>query len=449
MDYKYLYSAITEMYQTDPNQKYSDIARNIIKKFKVPTTVDTFRKVVRNVIQQANINKPQGDNPELTSTIKEDKDTKEITTITKRRIKTLEDLIEVCEINTDTWSIQRWLCNAWSVGRKEIIEDLTWTNGKKEGTSKDTGKIEVEPLFQVKAWLIKKVKEIELREIKEEMIEEMKQYSPKYSKIIYKNIKDGYLFEIGMPDIHLGKLSWGLESGEDSDIKLTEQAVIETTLQLMQYASMFPIKRILFPIGNDFFNVDNKENTTSHGTPQQEDTRWRKTFTFGRHLMIEVIDMLSTIAPVDVKIVPGNHDYERSFYLGDSLECWYHNNKNVVIDNGPKTRKYYSFGKCLIGLTHGYSEKLTDLPLVMATEEKEAWNNSVYREWHTGDKHHEKELSTKPIDEIKGVTIRILRALCTNDQWHYEKGFVGQIRSGEGFLWHPEKGRVGLFSANL
>ena len=449
MDYKYLYSSILEMYQANTSKGYSDIARDIIKQHKLPTTVDAFRKVVRNVIQQAAAGKPQGDNPELTSTIKEDKNSKEITTVTKQRIKTLEDLIKICEIDTDTWEISRWVCNAWSVGRKEIIENISWTDGKKEGSSKDTGKIEVEPLFQVKAWLIKKVEEIELKEIKEEVIKEMNQHSPKYPTIKYMIPKEGYLFEVFLPDIHLGRLNWGLETGEDSDIKITKKDVISTITELISYAKNYPIKRILFPVGNDFFNVDNKNNTTTKGTPQQEDTRWRKTFKFGLELLVECIDMLQVIAPVDVLVIPGNHDYERSYYLGISLESWYRLCKNVTIDNGPKTRKYYMFGKNLIGFTHGSSEKLSDLPLIMASEASEMWANSKYRAWHAADKHHVKQFTTKDIEDIKGVTVRIAKSLASPDSWSYESGFVNSVRGGEAYIWDSLKGNIVILSSNL
>jgi len=61
--------------------------------------------------------------------------TKEYTSKGKR-IKTLEQLIDECEINLDSWTITRHVVNKWEVGAKL-----------------DDGSILVEPLFQVKAWL--------------------------------------------------------------------------------------------------------------------------------------------------------------------------------------------------------------------------------------------------------------------------------------------------------
>lgn len=385
--------------------------------------------------------------------VDENKDTATISVITPVRIKTLDDLVKVCEIDTSIWDIERHIINKWEVGRKEISESMTYSTsakGKtlKEGDKNDTGKIYVEPLFQVKAWLRKKTKEIMMREISQELIDKMNRYSPKYKAINYPALKQSQLLEIFLPDIHLGRLNWGLETGEDSDIKITRKDVLSTITEILTYAKSYSIKKILFPVGNDFFNVDNKNNTTAKGTPQQEDTRWRKTFNFGLDLLVECIDMLQVIAPVDVIVIPGNHDYERSFYLGTCLKSWYRLCPNVNIDNGPKTRKYYTFGKNLLGFTHGSSEKLSDLPLIMAAEVPEEWAGSKFRAWHTADKHHLKQFTTKDIEDVKGVTVRIAKSLASPDSWSYESGFINSVRGGEAYVWDETKGNVVVISAN-
>lgn len=55
------------------------------------------------------------------------------------RITTLEQLIEQCEIDLDEWIVDRHVINKWEVGAKSHSK-----------------KIIITPLFQVKAWLIKK-----------------------------------------------------------------------------------------------------------------------------------------------------------------------------------------------------------------------------------------------------------------------------------------------------
>lgn len=398
--------------------------------------------------------------------IKEEKNSCEVTTVTHKRVRTLADLIEVCEIDTTIWEIERWICNKWEVGSIYRDQELTWEvdtvendKGHKikqqfmEGHGIRKPKFVVEPLFQVKAWLKKKIKEIETRELKDEIIKEIKHHAFKYININYNKIKGEYLYEHDLPDIHYGKLGWGQESGEDYDIKIARRDVLDATESLITQCKHYPIEKILFPVGNDYFNVDNKENTTAHGTQQSEDVRWKKTFKLGRQLMVSIIDYLMQIAPVDVYVIPGNHDEERAFYLGDSLECWYHNCPNVKVNNSPKTRKYYPFGKNLIGLTHGYYEKMEKLPSLMPIEVPQLWAESKFREFHIGDKHHKKErhdIITKPqTEEVDGVVVRILSALTASDNWHYQKGYIGSLRSGTGFVFHADKGLAATFHANI
>ena len=82
-------------------------------------------------------------------------------------------------------------------------------------------------------------------------------------------------------------------------------------------------------------------------------------------------------------------------------------------------------------------------------EKNLAWVNRVkepIREWHTGDKHHKKDI-VYAANERCGVMVRILRSLAAVDAWTFDKGFVGAVRAGESFMWHPEDGLIAQFTA--
>lgn len=329
------------------------------------------------------------------------------------------------------------------------IDQTRWKIVKVQYDRKDAYKGDaVNPTINVKVTLAPKVEEIAVRELFAELLEGAKAFSPKYPKISYPKIADadGLLYEIGMPDIHLGLLAWAEESGVDSDLKITEVLVHKVTDLLLAHVQNLPIKTILFPVGNDYFNVNDKREETIHGTRQQEDTRWQKTFRKGHELMVQVIDKCATIAPVHVMVIPGNHDEERSFYLGEVLTAWYRNCPNVTVDNRATKRKYFAFGKNLIGLTHGYYEKPDTLVKLMPLEEPILWAHSNYREWHTGDKHHKKDMVTVT-EEYTGIVVRILRSLSAPSGWSFDKGFLGALRAGEGFVWHPTNGLIAQYTA--
>ena len=313
-----------------------------------------------------------------------DENKKGATVETKRssRIKNIDDLIKHCEIDLDVWEIERYVVNKWEVG------------------SNVEGTIIVEPLFQIKAWLKKNTDILNIKKLRDELINEVQTFSPKYPKLEYKKIDNGHLLEINIFDLHFGKLCWGLETGDNYDTKIASKRFLTAIHAIIKRSEGYDIKRIVFPVGNDFFNSDTRLNQTSAGTPQDEDVRWQKTFKAGRELLIAGIDLLSKVAPVDVVIVQGNHDWERSFYVGDVLSCWYFNNPNVEVNNQPTPRKHYKFGNCLISYTHGNNEKIIDLPLLVASEVPKLWASTQFREIHVGHLHHKNSWQRKNTKEL-------------------------------------------------
>ena len=366
-----------------------------------------------------------------------------------KRIMSQEELMKAYDINPDEWRVEKYIIRTSESYRKDRSVSWHVVDGKVlTGDVEDTGKMLVVPLYHMELRLIRKAEEIRARDAIEDMLQEIKKFSPKYPTIHYTKHKDGMLYEIAMPDIHFGRLTWHEESGEDFDIKIADRIVKSVLADLLQYTKNFKIDRILLPLGNDFFNVNNKTNTTVKGTMQQEDTRWQKTFRAGRILATEMIDACTAIAPTDVLFIPGNHDEEKIFYLGDALECWYHNNKNVHIDNMAKSRKYYDYGKVLLGFTHGNAEIMKKLPNLMQFEVPQLWGNSLYREWHTGDKHHKTDFVLE-VEEQVGIVVRVLRSLVPADAWTFGHGFVGSQRASEAFLWHPENGLIAQFTSGI
>lgn len=358
-------------------------------------------------------------------------DTATFEAVLNKRVQSLDDLVKVAKIDLKEWEVKEWICNKWEVAAKV-----------------DNSNLKVQDLWQVKAWLKKNKPAIDLKELKEKLLKEIKSNAPVYKKIKYKAFDDPVLMEVNLFDFHFGKLTWGKETGDNYDLKIAKKLFADCVEKIIMYAEMFRVERILFPIGNDFFNVNSGNQTTYSGTPQSEDDRWKKTFVEGWKLLQRSIDTLTQYAPVDILVVPGNHDLESTFYMGEVLAAYYNNNPNVKVDNSPPLRKYYRYGDNLIGFAHGKDEKIQDLPMIMANERSIDFGITKYREWHLGDKHHKKEIKWIATEEIKGVTVRILRSLSTTDQWHYQKGYVGNIRAGEAFIWHKKKGLICNLSIN-
>jgi len=340
----------------------------------------------------------------------------------KTRIHTLEELVAYCEVDLSIWEVERFICNKWEVGTRP---------------AQDGDPAVVTPLYQVKAFLRKKINIVDAKHEIDELRVRALSINPIQPRVSKVNTS-GNLLEIGLPDHHFGQLAWGEETGGGNyDVKIAQTIFSRAFYALLDRVKAHKFERILFVLGNDLLNSDNIENQTTLGTSQTTDGRYQKTFATVRDLTISGIETLRLIAPVKVMMVPGNHDRLSVWHLGDSLECWFHNYKDVEIDNKPLYRKYFRFGNVMLMFTHGDKSAKAGLPLLMATEQPEMFGQTKYREIHTGHTHRAE------MKETNGVRVRVLPSLCHPDDWHYDNGFVGNIRSAEAYVWNKDEGLIG------
>jgi hypothetical protein len=351
------------------------------------------------------------------------------TIITKNQPKTLDEMIELFDIDLSIWFAERSQINSWDVTNKAGI---TFTN------------------YQVKIFFKRDQVAWSYDKIREDFLDAVKDYAPKHKKIAYKKVKEKNILEINISDLHIGKLAWNEETKDGNyDTKIATKRFVDTLEKTIARASVFDYERIVFPIGNDFFNSDNIFGTTTGGTAQDVDVRWQKSYRMGRELLINAIDYLKQYAPVDVIVVQGNHDEERMFYVGDALDLFYTNCDSVTVDNSASLRKYYKFGKVLLGFTHGAKEKQADLPLIMANECPKEWAETSFRELHLGHLHHRREIKYLSTQEYKGVVVRLMRSLTSADAWHASKGFIGSVKGSEAFIWNYDTGLIAMMEFNL
>lgn len=345
-------------------------------------------------------------------------------TLPKTRIHTLEQLLQFCEVDLSIWEVKRFICNKWEMGYK--TED---------------GAAEVEPLYQIKAFLEKKVAIVNAKAEIKDVLAMAKNMVPA-SKLIKKpKIVVGGMLEINLTDHHFGKQGWGLETlGANYDTKIAVKIFNRALDTLINRSPFSTYQEVWFIVGNDLLNSDDMQGRTTAGTQVESDFRHEKTYVTVRTLLVQAIEnKLRHIAKkVKVIVVPGNHDRNATWHLGDSLELYFSKHKDVEVDNLPSSRKYHRYGNTLIGYAHGDKAKNKNLPLLMATEARLEFGLTKFHEWHTGHTHQTRT------EEFNGIRVRVLPALCPPDAWHAEMGFVGNLRSSEAFVWDAEQGLIGI-----
>lgn len=274
-------------------------------------------------------------------------------------------------------------------------------------------------------------------------LKEIANFIPNTPKIDY--VEGELLAEVNIADLHLAKLCHVAETGNNYDIKIASKIFREAIDYKIEQLKKYKISKIFFVIGNDFYHFDNYETTTTAGTKQDADTRLPKMFQEGTKLIIEAISKFQNIAPVQGIIIGGNHGSVLEFCLGEVISAYFHNNPNVTIDNEPLPRKYYRYGKNLIGYLHGDQVKFNQLPLLMSTEARKEWGETSYHYIRTGHFHHQKII----LEEMTSCVVEVLPSLSGVDGWHKKKGFCNNLRSAQTALYDKEKGLVTKIYFNL
>lgn len=199
------------------------------------------------------------------------------------------------------------------------------------------------------------------------------------------------------------------------------------------------VNRFIFVIGNDFFNSDTYQGTTTNGTPQDNSASFAESYEQGFAVLAEAILTLAALAEtVDVILVQGNHDRTKGYYLAHALDVFFKDNDNITFDRTHSTTKYTLAGDTFIGFHHG-NTKIDELPLLFATGSDSAYPFGVskYREVLTADKHH------YMAKEIKGVRIQQMPSLANPSNWEIDGNFINNVRAGLAIIYHPTKGRLG------
>jgi len=273
-------------------------------------------------------------------------------------------------------------------------------------------------------------------EFKENLIDEISKWSPKYPKINRKPCDEPHCMVFSPADIHIGKLASSFETGESYDQQIAVNRVREGLKGIIKKSSGFSIDKVIFVAGNDILHTDTPRRTTTSGTPQDTDGMWYDNFVTAKKLLVEIIETLMTIADVEVVYNPSNHDYMSGFMLLDSIRSWFRKSENVEFKTDMSHRKYSIYGNNLIGTTHMDGAKPQDLPLLMAHEASAWWAECKHRYVYGHHVHH------KTSKDYMSVCVETLRSPSGTDGWHHKNGYQHAPKAIEAFIHHKDHGQV-------
>lgn len=340
--------------------------------------------------------------------------TNEITFDTQTEIRTLDELIDRCHIDTKKWEIVRYVQNYW---------------GNRNN-----------PNWQVKVWLSVKTEE---QLFQDAFIKFLKSYKPgavTISRPKLSNKPDANLV-INKQDAHLNKY----DVHGNNNIEERFANVLSKVQIIVQQASFSNhLNSITYIIGSDILNSE-FTNATTKGTPQQNTHSYQQSFEFICGHEIQMINMLlSESDEVNIIFVPGNHDEYAGWHIVNWLKTYFRSVDRVNFDTTTDYRKYMSYGSTAVMFNHGDAIKPEKLASIFPIEYKEEWSKHQYFYIFTGDKHHEMS------KDLNGIKFYQLPAFSSaKSLWDEKNGYTCSHAEATGFLIDKSVGITNIFKQYL
>lgn len=305
-----------------------------------------------------------------------------------------------------------------------------WQQHTREQTTKQ--------LYSIKYKVKPLIKDIDLDDALQIALEVFKKEIKPYKRIKTnenKELDKNKLLELTGIELHLGKMAWIGDTGQSYDKDIAQDRFYYILDKILEQQEIEKCDTCLLCIGNDFFNSDTINATTTKGTPQTNDLRWKKMFNLGLEMYVKLINTLNeNFNHVDIRLQSGNHDKMSSFYLYIALSCFYKNNSKITFSDNYKDVQCYEWGKCAIFYSHGDSNLKRMIKSIPAEFYKE-WGETVFRELHLGHLHKE-----VVVDDDSGMITRRVGSPTGTDQWHYEERYIGATQKYQTFIWNKELG---------
>lgn len=343
----------------------------------------------------------------------------------------------------EEYDVSRWTIQDIIAKRKSYSEETVSANPKDAGGIVKGRSILYDPQGNIKLEWVKTINENDIaffRKLFDELKEGLPVFEPVEPQTAYSTEELLAVYPMGDP--HFGMYSWAEETGTDFDLNIAENDLCSAVESLVNSAPSCP-KALIVNLG-DFFHADTMDGTTWRSKNKLDvDTRWLKVLRTGIRAIIRCVECaLQKHEEVDVICAIGNHDDHTSMMLMTILTHIFSNEPRVFIYDSPTIKHYYRHGKVLLGVHHGHTIKMAELPMQMATDKPTDWGETLHKYWLTGHIHHDSK------KEFNGVIVESFRTLAGRDAWHAQQGY-NSGRDMKCILFHSEYGEVARHTVSV
>jgi len=200
-------------------------------------------------------------------------------------------------------------------------------------------------------------KQTQLAETMEYLNDIAQDFKPFKPKKFNKKVKDDLLNLYTITDLHIGQLSWAKEAGNDWDLNICKELVLQAFHEMIE-SSPAASSCFINQLG-DFLHIDSYLPVTpTSGHIVDADSRYPKMVNVAMDIMMEIIEMaLKKHKKITVLCAEGNHDMSATPWLQVALNAIYRNEPRVEVMIDPKVYYHYVFGKNMLCFHHGHKRK--------------------------------------------------------------------------------------------
>jgi hypothetical protein len=264
-------------------------------------------------------------------------------------------------------------------------------------------------------------------------------YSDKINIIPKRYDDSGNILVLPIADFHYNLLADEYSTGNNYNTEIAKEYYYHVLNDVVERTMHERFEKVLFVVGNDFVNADNINGTTTKGTPQDNNTAWFNIINNVTQLIVDGVSILGTIAPVDVLYVPSNHDLHTMYGIMQIVNAWFRNDKNVKVDSSPLPRKYYKYGKTLLGFSHDI--KVKDALKIFTSEAKNKWSDCNHMIWMLAHLHQQ-----MIYDKQGYLEIMRLPTISGWSRWSNNNGYIQSDKKNQAFIINKDLGIINIIN---
>lgn len=285
-------------------------------------------------------------------------------------------------------------------------------------------------------WVIGEPEKEKIIEAIHQQVDALKEELPKESPATAPTHSNQFLLsKYVITDYHIGMMSWHEETGDDWDLSIAENLLIEW---FKSATSLAPDSKIgvLAQLG-DFLHWDGMEAVTpTSKSILDADTRFQKLVRVSVRVLRRAINiLLAKHEKVHVICAEGNHDLASSIWLRECLSVMYQNEPRITVDCNPDPYYCYTFGKNCFFFHHGHKKKMSAIDSVFVAKFRKEYGSAEYHFADLGHLHHEKVL------ESNLMVLEQHRTLAAADA-HASRGGWMSGRHSKVTTYHRDCGKV-------